>query len=92
MANCDGDFDIYQADLHYAEDGRAFVGRYFRHNLAASLVNVRKLTANSTDDLFPRYAPDGTTIAFEGQRDGISSIYLMNPDGSNERRISFRSG
>jgi hypothetical protein len=88
MANCDGDFDLYQADLRYTQDTRSFTGRYFANGLAASLINVRKLTDDATDDRYPRYSPDGISIAFEGQREGASAVYLMDANGGNVRRLT----
>lgn len=40
-------------------------------------------------EIEPRYSPDGKTIAFSrGKNMGEMSIYLMNSDGSNLRKIS----
>jgi TolB protein len=36
----------------------------------------------------PVYSPDGTRIAFMSGRDGNPEIYMMNTDGSNQRRLT----
>ena len=49
----------------------------------------RNLTNNPANDWGPDWSPDGTTIAFNSDRDGANRLggYLMDPDGSNLRRI-----
>jgi len=37
----------------------------------------------------PAWSPDGRQLAVVLTKDGASQIYLMNPDGSNLRRITF---
>jgi TolB protein len=37
----------------------------------------------------PAWSPDGKQLAVVLTKDGASQIYLMNPDGSNLRRITF---
>ena len=49
------------------------------------------LTLLKGDDTYPAWSPDGKTIAFtnQGRFNDIRQIYMMNADGSNQRRISF---
>ena len=44
------------------------------------------LNPNPHDCYSPMISPDGQTIAFVSARDGDIEIYLMDVDGSNERR------
>ena len=38
------------------------------------------------------YSPDGTRIVFESDRSGSQQVYVMNADGSGQRRISHGGG
>jgi WD40 repeat protein len=51
--------------------------------------NPRNLTNNPANDWGPDWSPDGSTIAFNSDRDGANRLrgYLMDRDGSNVRRI-----
>ncbi|HIE50903.1 MAG TPA: hypothetical protein EYP85_04015, partial [Armatimonadetes bacterium] len=50
------------------------------------------LTNNPADDVHPAWSPDGQTIAFSSNRDGTYDIWLMNPDGSNLRKLTDDPG
>src|SRR5210317_1299829 len=50
------------------------------------------LTHNSFDDRYGTYAPDGKAILFESNRDGNWEIYLMNNDGTDQKRLTFDGG
>ena len=52
---------------------------------------VRKLTDNSWSDEYPRWSPDGTTIAFSANPKGNFDIYIMNADGSGLSPITSSS-
>jgi hypothetical protein len=79
-SRCDGDYEIYRAELAYQYDSRSYVN--------ATLVNARKLTDNTSDDRFPRVAPDGRQIAFTAYRDGNAEIYLIDADGGGTTRLT----
>lgn len=52
----------------------------------------KKLTSGPSIDTSPSYSPDGSKIVFNSDRGGNQQIYVMNRDGSNVERISFRQG
>lgn len=80
-SNCQGNnLEIYRADLKVNLDKL--------NDLQVDLVNVRRLTSNTTADRAARVAPDGTRIAFVAERDGNAEVYVMNADGGQQRRLS----
>lgn len=46
------------------------------------------LSDNRYEDLHPRFSPDGNHIAFASKRSDISDIFVIDADGSNERRLT----
>jgi TolB protein len=50
---------------------------------------VQQLTDNDSADREPVWSPDGRSIAFISGRDsGNAQLYIMNADGSNQRRLT----
>jgi TolB protein len=47
-----------------------------------------RLTSTPAIDTAPSYSPDGQQVVFESDRGQSQQLYLMNADGSNQRRIS----
>ena len=50
---------------------------------------ARKLTAHDGIEMFPRFSPDGKSIAFTGQYDGNTEVYLMPSRGGIPDRLTF---
>jgi Tol biopolymer transport system component len=47
-----------------------------------------RLTSGAQFDFQPRFSPDGRSIAFISDRDGVQNIWLMDADGGNPRQVS----
>ena len=54
--------------------------------------NQVQLTNHPDLDAYQRWSPDGSKIAFVSHRDGFYRIYVMNPDGTNQTRITHNVG
>ncbi len=48
-----------------------------------------KLTNHIGYEMFPRISPDGKYIAFTGQYDGNTEVYVMNAEGGVPKRLTF---
>jgi TolB protein len=51
---------------------------------------LKRLTNNRVWDQGPVWSPDGREIAFYSERKGSRDVYVMNPDGSDQRNVSHR--
>lgn len=40
-------------------------------------------------EIFPRFSPDGKTIAFTGEYDGNREVYIIPADGGEPRRLTY---
>jgi tricorn protease len=50
---------------------------------------ARRLTSDVGYEMFARFSPDGTTIAFTGQYDGNTEVYVMPASGGVPRRVTY---
>ncbi len=50
---------------------------------------ARKLTNHEGFEMFARFSPDGKSIAFTGQYDGNTEVYLMPAEGGVPQRLSY---
>jgi tricorn protease len=50
---------------------------------------ARKLTNDVGFEMFARFSPDGKWIAFTGQYDGNTEVYLMPAEGGIPKRLTF---
>ncbi len=53
--------------------------------------NLKQLTFTNGINTSPSFSPDGNRIAFVSNRGGSPQIYIMNSDGSNQRRITYNN-
>ena len=50
---------------------------------------ARKLTSDIGYEMFARFSPDGKWLAFTGQYDGNTEVYVMPSDGGVPKRLTF---
>jgi tricorn protease len=50
---------------------------------------ARRLTSHDGFEMFARYSPDGKTLAFTGQYDGNTEVYVMPSAGGVPRRLTY---
>ena len=51
-----------------------------------------RLTIHDGDESFPKFSPNGKLIAFTGQYDGNTDVYVMDVFGGNITRVTFHPG
>ena len=50
---------------------------------------ARRLTSDVGFEMFARFSPDGKQIAFTGQYDGNTEVYVMPAEGGPPRRLTY---
>jgi tricorn protease len=50
---------------------------------------ARRLTSHDGFEMFPRFSPDGRFLAFTGQYDGNTEVYLMPAEGGMPKRLTY---
>jgi len=50
---------------------------------------ARKITTHEGFEVFPKFSPDGKSLAFTGQYDGNTEVYLMPAEGGIPKRLTF---
>jgi beta propeller repeat protein len=70
-------------------------GNYEIYVMNPDGTNQVRLTNNSSNpipssryNMYPTWSPDGSKITFMSTRDGDYNIYIMNPDGTNQTRLT----
>ncbi|MGM0487564.1 MAG: S41 family peptidase [Planctomycetota bacterium] len=48
-----------------------------------------RITAHPGQELFPKFSPDGKTIAFTAQYDGDEQVYVVPAEGGNPRQLTY---
>jgi len=52
---------------------------------------VQRLTDNKARDIYPRFSPDGASIAFSSNREGNDDVYVIPVSGGKPRQLTFHS-
>ena len=59
------------------------------YTVASSGGVARRLTSDVGFEMFARFSPDGKQLAFTGQYDGNTEVYLMPADGGVPKRLTW---
>ncbi len=59
------------------------------YTVAATGGVARRLTSDVGQEIGPRFSPDGTQIAFTGQYDGNSEVYVIPAQGGEPKRLTY---
>ena len=63
-------------------------------SMVSNGINSNRLTFDHNFDIFPKYSPDGTMIAFSSQpsNGGFYQIWVMDSDGKNLKKLTTTQG
>ncbi|HKK81066.1 MAG TPA: hypothetical protein VJ909_02385 [Prolixibacteraceae bacterium] len=50
---------------------------------------ARKITSHEGMEIFPRFSPDGSQIAFTGQYDGNTEVFVIPSEGGTPQRLTY---
>src|ERR1043165_1910780 len=53
--------------------------------------DVHRLTDHKARDVYPRFSPDGTRIAFSSNRDGNYDVFVVAATGGKPKQLTFHS-
>ena len=59
------------------------------YTVASTGGTARKLTSDVGYEMFARFSPDGKWVAFTGQYDGNTEVYLMSSEGGIPKRLTY---
>ncbi len=59
------------------------------YTVSADGGTARRLTSDIGYEMFARFSPDGTKIAFTGQYDGNTEVFVMPAEGGSPRRLTY---
>lgn len=65
----------------------SYAGDLYKAPLAGG--EAQRLTSYIGYEMFARFSPDGKSIAFTGQYDGNTEVYLMPADGGEPQRLTY---
>ena len=53
--------------------------------------DIQRLTDNQARDVFPRFSPDGNSIAFSSNRDGNYDVFVVPVTGGRPKQLTFHT-
>ena len=59
------------------------------YKVSANGGEAKRLTSHVGYEMFPRFSPDGKTIAFTGQYDGNTEVFTIPSDGGEPLRLTY---
>jgi len=81
------------SSLDVSPDGKTIVfdmlGDLYLMSIAGG--EARSLTGDIAWNIQPKFSPDGKTVAFSSDRDGIENLWLIDTDGENLRQVTKES-
>src|SRR5271169_325026 len=77
--------DIYKDQIVFSYAGDLWL-------VSSTGGTARRVTTHPGLELFPKFSPDGTKIAFTGQYDGNFNVYVMPASGGEPKQLTIHPG
>ena len=77
-------------DYHGGKVVFSYLGDIWMANEDGS--NVHRLTDNLAREVYPRFSPDGRSIAFSSNRYGNNDVYVIAATGGTPKRLTYHTG
>ncbi len=77
-------------DYHAGKVAFTYLGDIWIANEDGS--NPTRLTINTARESYPRFSPDGRSIAFSSNRFGNNDVFVIPSTGGTPRQLTFHSG
>ena len=77
-------------DYHGGKVVFSYLGDIWMANEDGS--NVHRLTDNLAREVYPRFSPDGRSIAFSSNRYGNNDVYVIASTGGTPKRLTYHTG
>ena len=74
--------DIHQDKVTFVYAGDIYLADY-------TTGESQRLTDHIGYEVFPKFSPDGTKIAFSAEYNGSRQVFVMNADGSSVKQLTF---
>lgn len=74
--------DIYKDNIVFTYAGDLYI-------VSTQGGTARRLTSNIGFEMFPKFSPDGKMIAFTGQFDGNTEVYVIPSQGGEPKRVTY---
>ncbi len=81
---------LHEADISDNEVVFIYAGDIWKSSINGG--EARRLTTHTGMESVPKFSPDGKWIAFTGEYDGNTDIFVMPAEGGDPRRMTFHPG
>jgi Tol biopolymer transport system component len=73
----------------YSPDGTRLAMHVWRdvHVMDVTTKALKRLTHDPLNGMYPTWSPDGGRLAFMSSRNGVTELFTMNADGTDQQRV-----
>ncbi len=77
------------ADIHGDQVAFVHAGNLYHAQLSNNQGQARRLTSHHGSELFPKFSPDGSMIAFSAEYSGNRQVYMMPVSGGMPTQLTY---